>query len=271
MKGSRKTKKLSSKEVETLIRNLKSFSKWLKDRGIVETIPIIKHRDFPFSSDDWLMKFDNITGVVSFNTFPRAKCSFNYYRSIVLHEFFHFAVQKIPNKDDATKIKDDFGDELMRLIDIESDFFTALFHKEKLGFSFVQYLKIYWEGSKVFKDKWIRIGKLQRYIGTLLSISKMFITHPKRGIKVSTYDLFLVTVSPLSVDENMDVLVIRREHIYFDSIGASIRDYQRIRECYSNIDDMTLKGYVTKIVAFIKHALRLEIPSSIQIEIDKIK
>ena len=169
---------LNKKEKDDLLKSISDFEEWLLKKKIIDTNPDkIRIVDLPFANADWIMKYDENNKTVSFNTFVQKKCSYDYYKSIVLHEFFHLAVQKVPNKEDAVRIKDDFGNELMKLIDIEADFFTALFYKEHLKFGLVDYLKLYYEGSQAFSDQWIRIGKLERFMGTLLGIIKMFITH----------------------------------------------------------------------------------------------
>lgn len=262
---------LTSEEEEKLIGSIIQFAQWLIKKQIVKSLPKIYLEDLPFSVEDWIMKFDSQQGFVSFNTFCRKFCSFEYYTSIVLHEFFHLVVQRIPNKEDATKIKDDFGDELMKLIDIEADFFTALFYKEVWGYGLIQYLKLYYEGSYVFRDKWIRVIKLERFIGTLLSISKMFISHPKPTQSVNSYDLYLVSVKPLLTEENLHVLVIRNEHIYFDLLQASVQDFNKIKYCYTNEDDISLHGYVRAIVNFVSKALSVNIPQELHQEISTLK
>jgi len=270
MKKTITTQQLTSDEEKQIFVVLTQFISWLRAKKMVSNMPSIRYMDLPSADADWVMKFDPVTGDISFNTFCRKHCSFEYFQSIVIHEFFHLAVQKVPSKEDATRVKDDFGEQLMKLIDIEADFFTALFYKEILGYSLVGYLKLYHEGSKVFKDKWIRMGKLERFIGTLLSISKMFINHPTNAKKVSSYDLYLVAISPLFTEDNLHVLVIRNEHIYFDLIHASAADFVKIKECYTNDDGFSLKGYVDRIVAFITKALSITIPESITKEIARL-
>jgi hypothetical protein len=262
---------LNTEEEIKILEAVNKFVKWLSKRNMIENMPSIQSVDLPSADGDWIVKFYSKTGQVVFNTALRKKCSFDYFKSIILHEFFHLAVQKLPNKEDATRVKDDFGDELMRLIDIEADFYTALFYKEVLGFSLVEYLKIYYDGNRVFMDKWIRIGKLQRYIGTLLTICKLYFQHPKKLDKVEIFDLYLVAVSPLYTEENIHVLVVRKEHIYFDTINAKRDDFLKIRECYTNVDSITFKGYVEKIVNFTSQALVINIPLTLTKEIEKIK
>lgn len=260
---------MSEAEKETLTAALNSFDKWLVKKGIAAKPSNITYVDLPYADADWTMSF--VDNQVSFNTFVRNKCSADYYQSIVIHEFFHLIVQNVPHKDDAVKIKDDFGVEMMKLIDIEADFFTAVFYKEVLGFDLVSYLKLYFEGGKVFSDKWIRISKLERFIGTLLSISKMFMDHPNKRDKVSCCDLYLPCVAPLSMDDKLHVLVIRREHIYLDYIASTNKDFIAMKECYSSLSTLSYKEYATKIIDFCCHALSRPVPAKIMTQIKSIK
>lgn len=264
-------KGLTPRLEKKLFNSLVEFAVWIVQKKIIPELPNIYIESFPFADEDWVMRFDPKTGAVSFNTSLSNNCSFEYFTSIILHEFFHLAVQRVPNKEDATKIKDDFGDELMKIIDLEADFFTALFYKEHWGYGLVQYLKLYYESTTVFRDKWIRVGKFERFVGTLLGISKMFLTHLKKSSKVTTYDIYLLSISPFFTEENLHVLVLRKEHIYFDIINATMSDLMKIRECYTNNEEYNQKTYTSKIVTFVGKALNIEIPKSITDEILKIK
>lgn len=273
MKSKSKTKKgLTNAEEKKLLKSINNFSKWLEKRKVVKSLAHINHTvDMPFANEDWVMKVNDRAKSVSFNTFVREKCSFEYYQSIVLHEFFHLAVQRVPNKEDAVRVKDDFGDELMKLIDIEADYFTALYFKEELGYNLVNYLRLYFEGSRVFSDRKIRAVKLERFIGTLLSIFKMFVDNQFVNKRVITTDLYLPTISPVYTEDSLHVLVIRKEHIYFDTIKASFQDFVDIKDCYTNIDSLTLKGYTEKLINFCCKAFNIGMPKKVKSEIDKIK
>ena len=120
----------------------------------------------------------------------------------------------------------------------------------------------------MFKDKWIRIGKLERYIGTLLGITKMFIRHPKPNEKVNCFDLYLVAISPLFSEDKAHVLIVTKENIYFDWINANVDDFKRIKDCYTNEDEISAKAYVKKVVTFVEKDLNLEITDSFKKEMD---
>lgn len=261
---------VTEKERKDIVNSLNKFDHWLVKKKIVSKPSEISFVDLPYADDDWTMIVKD--GTVSFNTFFRKKCSAEYFKSIVLHEFFHLAVQKVPHKDDAVKIKDDFGAEMMKLIDIEADYFTALFYKEEFKYDLISYLRLYYDGGKVFSDRWIRVGKLERFIGTLLSITNMFFTHSDNPKKPIGCDLYLPCVTPLYMDDNMHVLVIRKEHIYFDNLGVKNTDFVKMKKCYStSASSLSFKEYATQILNFCTTALRMTLPVDVKNQLKKVK
>jgi hypothetical protein len=223
----------------------------------------------PSTNEDWIMKVEGNS--VYFNTILTSKCPFEFYKSIALHEFFHLDVQRVPNKEDATKIKDDFGNELMNLIDIEADYYTALYFKEVLNFSLVKYLQLYYNGNKVFSDKWVRSVKFERFIGSILSICKLYLDNPKnRPEKSSNCDLYLPKIGAIYTENSLHILVVRKEHIYFDEIKAHYEDFVTIKGCYMYNDDITEKQYVKRLVIFAYKAFGRKTPKYIFTEIEKL-
>lgn len=261
---------LTDNEKKELLLSLNDFTDWLESKNVVQNQSALTQTyDLPYADEDWIMKVETKKNRVSFNTYIREKCSFEYYKIVILHEFFHLAVQKVPNKDDATKIKDDFGAELMKLIDIEADFYVALYLKEKLNYSLVKYWKINYEGGLVFVDTWIRSIKFERFIGTLLSISKMFITYTNpRDFRA--YDLYLPTLNPIYTEDSLHVLVIKKEHIYFEEIEANYSDFAKLKKCYKDVSQFSIKDYVEELINFSVKALKLEISKEIEMELQNL-
>lgn len=259
-----------NEEGKQLVESLNSFTNWLKEIGVYKSEGVAtKIVDFPFSTKDYLMEVSGNN--ISFNTAVRNRCTFDYYQMVVLHEYFHLVVQKIPNKGDATRIKDGFGDQLMKLIDIEADFYTAFYYKEKLGYTLVKFLGLYFDGRTIFNDERIRPVKFERYIGSLLSVAKLFIEYPKTDSKSIQVDLYLPTITPVYTESKLHVLIVRKEHIYLDEIIAQHQDFVDLMSCYKNVGDYTKKAYINRLISFIFKAFNIEIPKHISDEINKIK
>lgn len=261
---------LLQKEMKQLVKVLNNYIDWLSEIGVLKNATkITKTVDFPFSTQDWFMQVSDNS--ISFNTIITGRCTFEYYQMVVLHEAFHLMVQKIPNKSDATRIRDGFGDQLMKLIDIEADFYTALYYKEKLNYSLIEYLGLYFDGRTVFNDERIRPVKFERYIGSLLSVAKLFIEYPKKGKQKMNYDLYLPTITPVYTESRLHVLVVRKEHICLEEIQATHEDFVKLMGCYKDVHTYAKRGYIDTLIAFIYSAFKKEIPNEIKNEIKQIR
>jgi len=262
---------ITEEEKKELLKEINLFVEWLKSKSMEDASVITNTFDFPFADEDSIMKVDVKKNHVSFNTYIRKKCSFEYYKIVILHEFFHLVVQKVPNKDDATKIKDDFGAGFMKLIDIEADFYVALYLKEIHNYTLVDYWQINYEGGTVFVDRWIRSIKFERFIGTLLSICKMFLTYPTNGDVFKAFDLYLPTLNPIYTENSLHVLVIKKEHIYFEEIEANYTDFAKLKDCYKDVSKYSIKGYVEELIRFSSKALKIDLTKDIESQIENLK
>nr|WP_315424774.1 hypothetical protein [uncultured Pedobacter sp.] len=234
---------------------LKSFDEWLIGQGIKDTKFDLDHIVIePFSNDDWIMKVAKMEAgeTVSFNPNLYRSSSYDFFEVVILHEFFHLVVQKVPNKDDATMIKDYFGSDFMSLIDIEADFYVAYYLKTK-GYDLRKYWELYFNGTSIFSDKWIRNKKFERFIGSVLTINMLFSNNE------NNFDLYLPSVSPIYTEENMKMLVIKEKHICFEEIIAEYKDFVMIKDLYKNPSDLTFEGYFKKIISFTEKALKIKL------------
>jgi hypothetical protein len=260
---------MSQEEEKKLLSSLNDFFNWLLEKNIVDQKFVFDQTfELPYADEDWIMVVDEKKGKVSFNTYISEKCSFEYYRIVVLHEFFHLVVQKVPNKEDATKIKDDFGGELMKLIDIEADYYIALYLKEKYNYSLVKYWAVNYEGGTIFIDKWIRTIKFERFIGTLLSTCNLFLTDVKK--QHDFYELYLPTLNPIYTESSLHIIVLKKTHIYFTEIEAKYDDFVKLKECYCDVTNYSVKGYVKNLIEFSTNALKIDIPNSIKTELETL-
>jgi len=231
-----------------VLREIQDFNSWLNTENYcTETFQVSDIKIAPFSKDDWIMKVSWSDGhkQASFNPNLLRNSSKEFFKIVVLHEYFHLLVQKVPNKEDATKIKDNFGNDFMSLIDIEADFYVALYLKLKKGYSKEQYWKTYFEGVKVFKDSWIRNKKFERFLGSILTINRLFAND-------NVFDLFLPSIAPLFTEDHIKVLVLKREYIYFDTLPVSLEDLKQMRDIYLSPQDFNFGGYYKKINTFTK-------------------
>lgn len=241
---------------DRLLQELEKFNKWLIEEKITESLFNIKDVTIePPGEEDYIMKVHDIDGSqkVSFNPLNLDDWGYDFFEVVILHEYFHLIVQKVPNKDDAVKIKDYFGSDFMSLIDIEADFYVALYLKETKNYDIDSYWELNFKGSKAFSDKWIRAKKFERFLGSLLSVNKMFLSETK------IFDLYLPSISPVYTEDHMKILVLKREHIYFEEISASYQDFVDIKKIYKEPVKYGLEIYKKTIKEFTAKALGIEI------------
>ena len=194
-----------------------------------------------------------------FNTYVANRCSFDFFRFVVLHECFHLFVQDVPNKSDAKRLKDDFGDVVMKLLDVEADYYTAIYYKEIERASLVDLFALFHEGGKIFADPRIRAPKVERFIGTVLSLANAYFKNPgKKQVKES--DLYLPSISNIPTEETIHILISTKDHFIVGQIQADFEDFKKMKMCYAQLDRMRLKSYVHTLLEFARKALGVDIP-----------
>lgn len=212
------------------------------------------------SAEDWIMQVQGRT--VSFNTYITGKCSFDYYKMIALHECFHLFVQDVPNKSDAKRLKDDFGDDMMKLLDIEADYYTAMYLREEKGVPLVTTFSLNYEGSEIFGDPRIRNPKIERFLGSVLSIASAYFKNP-RGKPTKENELYLPDTSNVLSEDRMHVLISRKNHFMVSEIRLDVENFRKLRNCYTKIDGTSVREYVETLLCFASRALGLKVPDEI--------
>lgn len=250
---------LPESQQKELQNEISSFLNWIDSLGIK------KHAEYNFvylekeAKEDWVMWVkDPDSKTVSFNTYMASKCTFEYFVSVVLHECFHLFVHDIPNKSDAKRLRDDFGDVAMRVLDIEADFYVAEYFRYKKNYSLENVFRYFHEGSRIFGDPSTRIGKLERFVGSVLSISNASL----RKIKPGTRKIFLPTVQNILTEQSMNVLIIDEKQFNTSTINATVKDFQILNRIYT--EPKNLDEYVEQLIAFSRKALKISDPKHSQ-------
>lgn len=255
---------------QKLRASIRAFLQWLPDKVALVNSDTYKFEFARPTRADWLMRVSHDKGetIVTFNPAITAQCSYRYYEMVVLHECFHLFVQNIPNKDDAKRVKDDFGDVTMKLLDIEADYFTAMFLREHQGATLVDILKLLYEGSRVFADPHVRTTKLERFIGSLLSIAAPHVDPRWRNTDVS---LYLPTLGNIPTEETIHILILRRTNCFVSTIHASYQDFYEMKLCYTMADQYSIRGYVSQLVRFACKALDCDMPVRVARQVDELE
>jgi hypothetical protein len=264
-------RQLSPEQKEQLEQSIMDFLKWLRTRIDAKAAEKYETLTFPRpTAADWIMKAKGrARGEVFFNTYITDKCSFEYFQMVVLHECFHLFVQDVPNKLDAKRLKDDFGNVMMKLLDIEADYYTAMYYKERRHASLIDIFTFNYEGSEIFGDPTIRVTKFERFIGSVLSIANVYFKSPGRK-RVKERDLYLPNVGNIPTEESMHVLIARNSYFLLSEIRVDIHDLVVMKTCYTKANGMTVKEYVDKLLKFACKALNQPIPDRISNQFMKL-
>ena len=268
--GSGNKHELSPDQKQELEKSILDFLSWLREIKKLKAEAADRYKTVLFpepTAEDWIMWVQD--SMVSFNTYIMERCSFQYYTMIVLHECFHLFVQDLPNKSDAKRLKDDFGEVLMKLLDIEADYYTAMYFREVKRVSLVDIFALNYEGSRIFGDPKIRNPKLERFIGSVLSIANAYFKS-SQWQPTKENDLYLPNISNIPTEESIHILISGRNHFMLSEIRADIQDFIKVKKCYTKINGTTVREYVETLLNFASKALKLPIPDNILKRLYKI-
>jgi hypothetical protein len=168
---------LTDKQKEQAISLLNDFQAWLPAIGV----PLEKCQQWRFeiaeaSPADWTMRPDTQGGVAWFNPHlvDAGICSYEYFCTIIIHEAFHLLAHNIPHKSNAKHLRNRYAPYFMVYFDIEADVITARFFREAMGYSKKDYVSIMSESCLAFPSDSFEEEKLERFIGSLLSVVAMY-------------------------------------------------------------------------------------------------
>lgn len=150
----------------------------------------------------------------------------------------------------------------MKLLDIEADYYTAMYYKEVKRISLVDIFALFYEGSKIFGDPRIRAPKVEGFIGAVLSIANAYFKNPGAN-QTKEKDLYLPNISNIPTEDSIHILISREKHFLLGEIHADIHDFSKIKKCYTQMEDAGVRGYVETLLQFASKALRADIPTSV--------
>ncbi|MBE9602652.1 hypothetical protein [Pedobacter sp. MC2016-24] len=150
------------------------------------------------------------TNSIWFNTYFLEKLDFDYALLIILHEIFHFSKQGIQTKQQVAELR--YGNlwPFMQIFDIEADLYVVEYIlSENPDYSFNQYLSLLYSGASTFRNSTIRQVKLERFIGSLVSIKRYFDTRER---KLYLPKLYLNIITLISIQYDF----LHLHHVCFD-------------------------------------------------------
>jgi Zn-dependent peptidase ImmA (M78 family) len=244
---------LSSQSAQKLRAGISEFLRWL-----VPFFPGVEVVAHPIvfcdpSPDDWVMR-KTPAGVVEFNTFILGRASFEFYELVVLHEAFHLFLQNVPNKSDVRRIRDSFDDLPVHLLDVQADYYSARYLKDRRQRSLGQILALYHQNHKVFTDTDIRVPKLERFIGSVISIVGMFEARGANSLTASAR-LYLPAIANVVTEGRIDLIIMRASLLRFESRMLPVGALIDIKSCYKEAAEYSPNRYIESLVRFARTAL----------------
>jgi hypothetical protein len=248
---------LLKRQEEELKLSIQRFRKWLQATLNVDTSH--KYEIITFvaaDAGDWIMKADEMMREARFNPYVTKMCSLEYFEAVVLHECVHLLVQNVPNKSDAKRVKDGYGNPMMKQLDIAADYWVARYYKEDRAAGLGKiFAVLYYEASRVFGDPRVRDEKFERFMGSILSIANLFLQNPgnRNDDGPELYQPTLINFDP--AEQTLDVLIERGLYSEMGSLKVSYQDVMDIRHCYTSATEYTVAAYVDRLVKFAVKAL----------------
>lgn len=235
---------------------------------------------YPFSMvdrtpDDWIMRVNLETRVTEFNPYlldpeegsPRS--TFWYFESILIHELFHLDVQNLPNKDDARRVMRTLGFSRMGFFDVEADVATARFLRGVRGLTLIEYLRLIYEGTLIFGDPTVHLSKVNRFLGTLISVCRMYLRSPEE--EPCVYLPCLETLMESSRDGGALAQVFMRQNHALTTMPIDMDDYFALREVYTNQGELSEYGCLHKIIEISFKALSEPIPAWLESDLRALR
>jgi hypothetical protein len=182
------------------------------------------------TADDWIVRVKS--GHVEINTQLGTRCTFDSFVVICIHELAHVFVQGIPNKIDAQRVRDSYGDHMMVLFDIQADVLAAEFMRSVYRIDITGMLGIYYDTGSVFADQQIRTWKLDRFLGTVLTLTNAWMIEPPQE-GGAPYPVIVPSISAVATEEVLHLLEVRPLSNRMQDVFISLDEFRLLRACYA--------------------------------------
>lgn len=193
-----------------------------------------------FGSDDF-MKSEG-ENIIYFNRDFLKIYPSDFALLVLIHEAYHAIKQGIVNKPQVNVIRDSVGWLFMQLLDVEADLVTVKYLKEKHQISLRNYLAIHQMGTRNFLNETPRRPKFERFIGSMLSIHRLF-QYQEEAIYLPNLSIpFRLVLIKQGQGLNF---YIGEERYNFDFISS-------FQELYSNQDKMPFEEFLNSLKHYIE-------------------
>lgn len=159
---------------------------------------------------------------------------------VILHDLYHNMKQGILSHDDVLTIRDVFGDVSMLFMDIDADIEIYKFLAEYYSFDFNKYLETLHDGAGAFKNTVARMPKLQRFMGSVLSIYQ------------STLGSKIIYFPSLTKLHNSMFILSLDGNVKFNKISIKNEDLEHVMKVFQSVNEYKKEEFVSIIRDFCK-------------------
>jgi hypothetical protein len=180
---------------------------------------------------------------IQFNQDFLQKSSLDFTFLVFIHEAYHAIKQGVVDKSQVNTIRDSVGWLVMQLLDVEADLITAKYLKERHLFSLLDYLFIHQKGAQLFINSTPRRPKFERFIGTMLSVHRLY-QHQEEAIYLPNLSI------PFTV-----VLIKQTQGInfYTERSDENLELINNFRKLYSNQHQIPFTDFYSKLRDYIEY------------------
>jgi NUDIX domain len=205
---------------------------------IEDNTPVIELNELP-EGKNIIHNIEN--NILQVDTKILTKSNVFFGAIVILHDLYHNLVQNIHSIDDVNIVRDLFGQNEMLMIDIDADIEIFAFFKQYYNYSFIKYLDTLYDGLSIFHDSTARLPKVQRFIGSILSIYIF-----EKGERV----IYFPSLSKIS--NNLYLFSSSKNGLQFNKTELTQKEVDTIVDLLQNPSELTKDKFISTLDIFCK-------------------
>lgn len=207
-------------------------------------------------AEEWSIQLKRLSSNVSicfdkktiwFNDDIVNQTGYYYSTAVIIHDLYHVFKQNVITNHDVKRLKD-ISAYYMTLFEIEADYFMFDFLRIWYGFTYTDYLKIYFSSKGYFRDPTPRMPKVERFIGSSVSLYSLYF---QNGEHRGHYEVILSTPT----DQKTIIAHVGNRHRIVDVVIPQ-EQVKRVVELFELKDILTECSFVMQMFEFIDQLMK---------------
>lgn len=212
------------------------IKKFFSFTGTKLKIPEVQIKNLPTGNN---IRTDYDSGILEIDIKLLTSTNVFFSSIVILHDMYHNLKQGITAYQDVVAIRDIFGQNEMLMFDIDADVEIFRFLQKEYGFSFQKYLEVLWEGSTVFRDVVTRMPKVQRFMGSIMSIYAL-----SRNQKI----IFFPNIT--KIHETLFVISASSTGLKFHQLGIKDFDLHKTITAFQDVNKLNKEEFTKTLTDF---------------------